>query len=148
MSYLMTLNFIFFICKMRMIIVILPSTLQIIIKYKINPKLFESLLHKGYELIFEVSLSLYRSICIQMNYIQFWNVWLKTNSFHVHVLHMVTKSPSICYWTELRSDCQMCSKINLLTPGCDEGNNGIYCRAPSKENGQLMPQRPELPNGF
>ena len=42
----------------------------------------------------------------------------------------------------------VCSKANLLTQGCDEGKYNIYCRAPSKENGQLMLKRPKLPNGI
>jgi len=29
-----------------------------------------------------------------------------------------------------------------------EGKYSIYCRAPSKENGQLVLKRPELPNAF
>ena len=42
----------------------------------------------------------------------------------------------------------VCSKANLLTPGYGEGKYSAYCRAPSKENGQLMLKRPKLPNGF
>ena len=42
----------------------------------------------------------------------------------------------------------MGSKAKLLTLGCGEGRVSIYCRAPSKENGQLVLKRPELPNGF
>ena len=41
----------------------------------------------------------------------------------------------------------MCSKANLLTPGC-EGKCSVYCRALSKESRQLVPKRPELPEGF
>ena len=40
------------------------------------------------------------------------------------------------------------SKANLLTSGCGEGKYSVYCREPSKENVQLMLQRPELPDGF
>ena len=40
------------------------------------------------------------------------------------------------------------SKTNLLTLGCGEGKHNIDCRAPSKENGQLMLKRPKLPDGF
>ena len=42
----------------------------------------------------------------------------------------------------------MCSKANLLTPGCGEGMYSICCRVPSKENEQLMLKRPELPDDF
>ena len=31
-----------------------------------------------------------------------------------------------------------CNKDNLLTLGCSEGKYSVYCRAPSKENGQLI----------
>ena len=40
------------------------------------------------------------------------------------------------------------SKASLLTLGHGEGNYCIYCRAPSKENGQLMLKKPKLPSGF
>ena len=42
----------------------------------------------------------------------------------------------------------MHGKVSLLTPGCGEGKYSVDCRAPSKENGQLMLRRPELPNPF
>ena len=32
----------------------------------------------------------------------------------------------------------------LLTPGCGEGKYSVYCRAPNKENWQLMLKRTEL----
>ena len=41
-----------------------------------------------------------------------------------------------------------CSKVNLLTPGWGEGKISVYCRAPSKQNGQLMLKRPKVPDGF
>ena len=37
---------------------------------------------------------------------------------------------------------------NLLTSDCSEGKCRIYCRAPSKEERQLMLKRPKLPSGF
>ena len=40
------------------------------------------------------------------------------------------------------------SKVVLLTLGCSEGKFSVHCRVPSKENGQLMLKRPELPDGF
>ena len=40
------------------------------------------------------------------------------------------------------------SKANLLTLGYSEGKYSIYCRAPSKENGQLTFKSPKLLNGF
>ena len=46
------------------------------------------------------------------------------------------------------SPCLTCSKANLLTLGCGEGKYSIYCRVPSKKNGQLMLKSSELPNGF
>ena len=46
------------------------------------------------------------------------------------------------------SACWTHSKANLLTPGCDKGEYSVYCRAPCKENGQLMLKRPKLPHGF
>ena len=42
----------------------------------------------------------------------------------------------------------MSSKANLLTSDCGERKYSIYCKAPSKEYGQLMLQRHELPDGF
>ena len=36
------------------------------------------------------------------------------------------------------------SKAAVLTLGCGEGKYSIYCRLPSKENGQLMLKRPRL----
>jgi len=42
----------------------------------------------------------------------------------------------------------MYSKANLLIPVCNEGKYSIYCRAPSKKNGQLMFKRPTLSDGF
>ena len=41
----------------------------------------------------------------------------------------------------------MYSKANLLIPVCSEGKYSIYCRAPSKKNGQLMLKRPKFPEG-
>ena len=53
---------------------------------------------------------------------------------------------------KLGSTCPTHSKINLLTLSDDEGKNSIYCKVPSmgpsKENGQLMLERPELTEGF
>ena len=44
------------------------------------------------------------------------------------------------------------SKANLLAPGCGEGKYRVYCKAPNigptKEKGQLLNKRPELPDGF
>ena len=40
------------------------------------------------------------------------------------------------------------SKANLLTLSCSKGNHSVNCRAPSKENGQLIFKRSELPDGF
>ena len=40
--------------------------------------------------------------------------------------------------TETNLDLLAHSKVNLLTPGCGEGKYSVYCRTPSKENGQLM----------
>lgn len=40
------------------------------------------------------------------------------------------------------------NKANLLTPGCGEGKYSIYHKALSKENGQLIFKRLELPTGF
>ena len=37
---------------------------------------------------------------------------------------------------------------NLLIMGCDEEKNSIDCRGASKDNRQLMLQRPNLPDGF
>ena len=42
----------------------------------------------------------------------------------------------------------MCSKANLLTPGCGEGEHSVDCRAPSKEKGQLMLKRPKFLDDF
>ena len=36
----------------------------------------------------------------------------------------------------------------LLTLGCDEGKYRVYCRVPSKENGQLMLKRLKLSDGL
>ena len=53
------------------------------------------------------------------------------------------------YQTELGSACPLCSKANLLTPGCGKGKYIVYCKVRSKENGHLVLKRPEeLPNGF
>ena len=41
-----------------------------------------------------------------------------------------------------------CSKANLLTLGCGEGKYSVCCRAPSKENRQLMLKSSKLPDGF
>ena len=38
----------------------------------------------------------------------------------------------------------MCSKANLLTPSCGEGK----CKVLSKQHGQLILKRWELPDGF
>lgn len=40
------------------------------------------------------------------------------------------------------------SPANLLTPGCGKGKHGVYCRAQSKENGQLMFKRPSILMAF
>ena len=41
------------------------------------------------------------------------------------------------------------SKANLLTLGCGERKrDSVYCRAPSKEYGQLMLKGPRLPDGL
>ena len=45
---------------------------------------------------------------------------------------------------ELESALLMCSKANPLIPVCAEEKY----REPSKENGQLMLKRSELPDGF
>ena len=50
--------------------------------------------------------------------------------------------------TGFGSLCPTHSKDNLLTPGCGEGKNSIYCWVPSKENGQLVLKRPKLSYGF
>ena len=42
----------------------------------------------------------------------------------------------------------VCSKVNPLTPGCGEGRYSIYCRAPSKKNGQFMSKRPNPAHSF
>ena len=42
----------------------------------------------------------------------------------------------------------MSSKANLLTSDCGERKYSIYCKAPSKEYGQLMLRRHKLPDGF
>ena len=42
----------------------------------------------------------------------------------------------------------VCSKASPLMPGCGDGKHSIYCRAPSKENGQFMLKRSKLPDGF
>ena len=52
------------------------------------------------------------------------------------------------YWTEHVSNCLPCSKANLLMLGCDKGNYSVNFRLPSKEYGQLMPERPKCPDGF
>ena len=49
---------------------------------------------------------------------------------------------------QTRVDSPACSKANPLTLGRGEGKYSICCRAPSKENGQLMLKRPELPMAF
>ena len=41
-----------------------------------------------------------------------------------------------------------CSKADLLTLVSGEGKYSVYCRAPSKENRQLMLKRFEFPDGF
>ena len=46
-------------------------------------------------------------------------------------------------WVQLPA----CSKVNLLTPGRGEGRCRLIAR-PSREYGQLMLKRPELPDGF
>ena len=40
------------------------------------------------------------------------------------------------------------SKASLLTSGCGKGKYSLYFRTPNKENGQLMLNRPKLPNDF
>ena len=41
-----------------------------------------------------------------------------------------------------------CSKANLLTLGCGEGNCNVYCKAPRKETRWLVLKAPQLPGGF
>jgi len=55
---------------------------------------------------------------------------------------------SACYRTELESVHLMYSKANLLMWGCGETPCKVPDRGPSKENGQLLLQRSELPDGF
>ena len=58
------------------------------------------------------------------------------------------KTINSCYQNKLGSTCPTHSKANLLTVGCGEEKYRVYCRAPNKENRQLMLKRPELPSGF
>ena len=39
-------------------------------------------------------------------------------------------------------------KAYFLIPVCGKGNYSVYCRAPSKENGQFVPKTLEHPDGF
>lgn len=50
-------------------------------------------------------------------------------------------------WNQTWVHSPLCRKANL-TPGSHEGKYSIYCRAPSKENRQLVVERPELPGSF
>ena len=58
------------------------------------------------------------------------------------------KMMQYCYLTKLGSTLLPHSKATLLTLGCGEGKHSVYCRAPSKENRQLVLKRPKLPSGF
>ena len=49
---------------------------------------------------------------------------------------------------QIGSSLLTCNRANLVTPGCGEGKYSVYCKAPSKENGQLVLKRPECPEGF
>lgn len=53
-----------------------------------------------------------------------------------------------CYRTKFESTLLCAVKPNLLLPHCGDSKYSIYCRASSKESGQLVLKRPELPNGF
>ena len=70
---------------------------------------------------------------------------LQPNTYHFLILHHFCQ-------TKLRSAHLICSKANLLTPNCGEGECSIYCKlpkwSPSKENWQLMLKRPKILNGF
>ena len=54
---------------------------------------------------------------------------------------------SLPNWTEVCLP-NTCSKANFLTQDCGERKYSIYCKAPSKEYGQLMLRRHKLPDGF
>ena len=55
-------------------------------------------------------------------------------------------------WTKLGSDPPACSKANLTTPDCSEGNFSVCGKVPNaepnKKNGQLMFKRPEDRNAL
>ena len=52
-----------------------------------------------------------------------------------------------CYWSKLGSALPTHRKASTLTQGCTRKCN-VYFRAPSNESIQLVPQRPQLPQGF
>ena len=53
-----------------------------------------------------------------------------------------------CYRTKFGSTLLCAVKPNLLSPHCGDRKYSVYCRAPSKKNGQLMLKRPKFPEGF
>ena len=60
-------------------------------------------------------------------------------------IHISKESVSL---NQTRVHLPSSSKASVLTSGCGEGKYSLYFRTPNKENGQLMFNRPKLPNDF
>lgn len=123
-----------------------PTHLPITLDFSFFSKHYTPL-HKPLSLIFPESPSFYFFLIHSLRLNS--NIITSVKSFLCSYPHPVLfLSPAILpqHSSPLLPELEVCllnqiTEANIRTPGCGEGKYSIYCRAPSKESGQLMFKR-------